>query len=555
MQFERISCRALREWPFVPIAWLASETRSLERNRSSDRPRAEWVEIVKKYRAVLFARVPSDQVQFLRGVNIEWTDWLRRLRCERIVGEVDMPECDDAENGADHHSPAGTPSEVVPSTLGVVGPEPATSAVPIAPNGGTAPQYSHPSSASLFLSTLLSLSVILILLVSLRFLLPSMVEFSRYSWHRGQLRAEYDMAGNQLERISWDGLTNVSKLVAKRVCPSVVQVTLTDPQFEEARRSGLPVAGRIPSSGQGSGVVVDERGYLLTNYHVLTDSKNKISGDIIVVLPDQRRCPATVIGTDNLTDLAVLHIDADNLLPITWGDSDSIETGSPVWAVGSPFGLTGSITFGIISSKHRLDLSGTTYRRRESMNPTNRPYSEIEPRYSDLMQSDVAVNPGNSGGPLVNGKGELIGINTAIIGESYQGVSFSIPSSTARLVFDQIMESGKMKRGWLGVELVKPSIWERMKPGAENSDDESKMPSKGAVVRFIVNARSPAAKAGLAVGDHILAVNDEPASSVDELINKISRTHVGTTIVLSIERSGEPKKISVTVGERPETSP
>ena len=421
----------------------------------------------------------------------------------------------------------------------------------------------HPTAASLLLSTFLSLTVVLVLLVTLRYLLPSMLEFSRYSWHRGQLRAEYEIAGQQLERVSWEGLNSVSQTVAKRVSPSVVHIMMSteepdypEPSLEEMVRS----TPRRMKVGQGSGIVVDERGYVLTNYHVLDDGSQ-----INVILADERACVAELVGFDKLTDLAVLKINADDLLPIGWGDSDTIEVGSPVWAVGSPFGLTGSVTFGILSSKHRLDLSGTGYED-SIRNPLTRGSKQkATPRYSDLMQSDVAVNPGNSGGPLVNGRGEMIGINTAIIGESYRGVSFSIPSNVAKVVFRQILETGKMRRGWVGVALVNASEWKKISQAklaaqAEMSDaetvvdpvnEEAKLPVRGAVVRSVVS-KSPAAYAGLKEGDTIIELNGNRIKGIEDLIFAICKTPVGHKVEFTIDRDEKQIKIDVAVGERPE---
>lgn len=386
----------------------------------------------------------------------------------------------------------------------------------------------QPTMGSLMMSTFLSLAVVLVLLVALRYLLPTVLEVSRYSWHRGQLRAEYEIAGQQLERVSWEGLTSVSQSVARRVNPSVVHITTVSRTEAELERAGLNHSRRT-LSGQGSGVIADSKGHILTNYHVLDDGER-----ITVILSDERSYNAELIGVDRLTDLAVLKIPAEDLFPIVWGDSDSIAVGSPVWAVGSPFGLTGSITFGILSSKHRLDLTGTGYGSMDNNNAA--------PRYSDLMQSDVAVNPGNSGGPLVNGRGEMIGINTAIIGETYRGVSFSIPSDVARRVFEDILATGRVRRGWLGVELG---------PVAKDSVDAGTVPN-GALVRSIISDESPAAKAGIEVGDLILALNGEKVKGVDELINRIGKTEVGTRVTLTIDRSAQQLQIEVTIGERPE---
>ena len=419
----------------------------------------------------------------------------------------------------------------------------------------------QPTAASLLLSTFLSLVVVLVLLVALRTLLPSMLEFSRYAWHRGELRAEYEMAGQQLERVSWEGLNHVSQTVAKRISPSVVHITMSleredsDPSLEEMVRS----APRRSKVGQGSGIIVDNRGYILTNFHVLDDGSQ-----INVILADERTCVAELIGFDKLTDLAVLKINASDLFPICWGDSDKLEIGSPVWAVGSPFGLTGSVTFGILSSKHRLDLSGTSYE-----DPIRNPLArggkqKASPRYSDLMQSDVAVNPGNSGGPLVNGAGEMIGVNTAIIGESYRGVSFSIPSNIAKSVFTQILETGKMRRGWMGIILEKASDKRSAKPSKlsypvdwlsesddESTSDEAKLPIRGAVVRSIME-NSPASLSGIRVGDTIKGMNDLHIKGVEDLIFAIGKSPVGSKVVFAIDRNGETIQIETIVGERPD---
>ncbi len=416
------------------------------------------------------------------------------------------------------------------------------------------PQHvKHPTAASLLLSTFLSLTVVLVLLIALRFMLPSMLEFSRYAWHRGQLRAEYEMAGQQLQSISLDGLSTVSQTVAKRVGPSVVHIMMSEQTDEGPRRTKV---------GQGSGIIADARGFILTNYHVLDEGS-----EINVMLADERNCKAELIGFDKMTDLAVLKINADEILPISWGDSDCIEVGSPVWAVGSPFGLTGSVTFGILSSKHRLDLTGTSYED-SIRNPLIRgDRKRASPQYSDLMQSDVAVNPGNSGGPLINGRGEMIGINTAIIGESYRGVSFSIPSNVAKIVFKQILESGRMRRGYVGVELVKATERKQITPSRlssvaseefdanEFNEDQIpghvKAPLRGALVRRVVE-NMPAAVAGLKEGDWIQKINGLAVKGVADLIFEIGKTPVGEQVELTVVRDEAQLKIMVKVAERPD---
>ncbi len=246
--------------------------------------------------------------------------------------------------------------------------------------------HANSGAKSLLLSTLTSLAVVVTLLAVLRILLPATLELSRYSWHRGQLRAEYEVAGDQLKQVSLEGLSSISQTVAKRVVPSVVHITTS--LAETPLKS---VIGRRSMTGHGSGVIVDKSGLILTNSHVLDD------GPVIhVYLADERYCLAELVGSDPLTDLAVLKIKAEDLLPIAWGNSDVAQVGSPVWAVGSPFGLTGSITFGIVSSKHRLDLSGTQYDDSSAMRSGRDRKRGPTARYSDLMQTDVAVNPGNS---------------------------------------------------------------------------------------------------------------------------------------------------------------
>ncbi|RLS68421.1 MAG: PDZ domain-containing protein [Planctomycetota bacterium] len=409
-------------------------------------------------------------------------------------------------------------------------------------NPKDAPPGNHPTMRHLIGSSLLSLLVVLILLVVLRFLLPPMLEFSRYSWHRGHLRAEYEQSGQRLEKISLDGLSEVSRWVTKRAQPSVVHITVSNQQPLNATLSRKPkdtvprtgpnretrwnsesILDGLSPSGQGSGVIVSDDGHILTNHHVLNGGV-----DITVYLADQRIVQAEIIGVDPTTDLALLKIDANDLLPIDWGDSDNTEIGSPVWAIGSPFGLTGSVSFGILSGKHRVDLNA---------NPQYRSSRErISSRYSDLMQSDVAVNPGNSGGPLVNGRGELIGINTAIVGETYRGVSFSIPSSVAKTVYQQLIQNGRVCRGWLGVELV-PEIL---------SETATENPS--VVVRALV-PDSPAALAGLEPGDRILKLNNIDIVSVEQAIDTIRDTPAGDTIDIHLQRDGQTSVVQATLGE------
>ncbi len=400
---------------------------------------------------------------------------------------------------------------------------------------------------STLISTLASLGIVLTLLVAVRFLLPPCLEAVRYSWYRGQLRAEHEASGESLKGISFDGLSKVSEAVSQRVTPSVVHIDVR--QKQGAVRQPLEALLESDRSnrhllGQGSGVIVDKDGYVLTNYHVLEDAEL-----VEVQLSDRRRVRAKIVGVDEVTDLAVLKIDATDLIPIEWGDSDQITIGSSVWAVGSPFGLSGTITFGIISSKNRVDLSGTPYGSTRI----------IAPRYSDLLQSDVAVNPGNSGGPLVDFHGKLVGINTAILGESYRGVSFSIPSRVAKRCYEQIRANGEVQRGWLGVELAtaeQPSFFSEVEYDNESSDDSRPADLPGAtVLRFAEGNASPALLAGLSVGDRIVEFNRQPIQDSETLIRKIGECNSGEKVPMKVIRGQKEVSIVVTLGKRPSRLP
>lgn len=381
-----------------------------------------------------------------------------------------------------------------------------------------------PSTNSMVLSTLLSLMAVLILLIAVRFLLPPLLERSRYAWVRAELRAEAEVAGDKLSEVSLDGLSSISQLVSKRASPAVVHIIA---ERESALATRLRLSGLIDENSldlqsQGSGIVVDERGYLLTNSHVLEGSKR-----VRVRLSDDRNVPGVVVGNDPRTDLAVIKIDADSLVAIDWGDSDEVEVGSPVWALGSPFGLAGSITFGILSGKHRMSLEETQYMD-SSLNQ--------QARYGDLMQSDVAVNPGNSGGPLVNARGELIGVNTAILGESYRGVSFSIPSNVARRVYESILRDGVVQRGWIGVRI------------SNIVSDDSTLAQQVVVSGFSDPRPSPAEQAGIQSGDAILSIAGNAVRSSRDVAVIVETLTPGDTYIIRVLRNNKVKDIEIVVG-------
>ena len=362
-------------------------------------------------------------------------------------------------------------------------------------------------------------------LMLLTYLLPPFVERMQYALTRGRQRAEYEVAADRLSDSPLAELSKASQLVSMRVGPSVVHINLASlPRRAETQGQAHGEGTRaVPPprhyEGQGSGVIMDAEGYIMTNRHVVVGSR-----DIQVKLGDGRVVPGRIVGVDRLTDLAVLKVDADNLLAADWGDSGRLDVGAMVWALGSPFGLERSITFGILSAKHRADTAG---------NP-----------YQDFLQTDAAVNPGNSGGPLVDSHGRVIGINTAIVGESYQGISFAIPSRVARDVYDRIRRQGHVQRGWLGVqpEAVTQAVARQL--GISEP--------RGALIAALAeNAEgSPAKNAGLRVGDVVIRWNDQPINSPADLFMRVGMTAIGRQVDIVVIRDGAEQTLAVVVGER-----
>ena len=295
------------------------------------------------------------------------------------------------------------------------------------------------------------------------------------------------------------------------------QFDRNDPFFEFFRRFGLPVPDSAPpASGLGSGFIIDPDGIILTNAHVVANAS-----EVTVKLTDRREFTAKVIGVDPQTDVAVLKIDAKNLPAVKLGDSDTVRVGEWVVAIGSPFGFENSVTSGIVSAKARALPDGT---------------------YVPFIQTDVAVNPGNSGGPLFNLKGEVIGINSQIYSSTggYQGLSFAIPIDTVVHVKDQLVQHGKVTRGRIGVTIqeVNHSLAQSFglkKPG-------------GALVSS-VEKDSPAAKAGVEPGDVILSIDGKPISRSIDLSSYVADVRPGTAAKLEVWRKGGSRELKVTVGE------
>ena len=274
-----------------------------------------------------------------------------------------------------------------------------------------------------------------------------------------------------------------------------------------------------PRMGLGSGVIASDKGYILTNNHVIAAGGDDVVDRITVELPDKRSFEAQVVGRDPLTDIAVLKIDATDLTAIPFGDSDALRVGELVVALGSPFGQLHTVTSGWVSALGRASR-GT--------------------HYEEYIQTDAAINPGNSGGALVNSAGELIGINTAIVSRSggYDGIGFAIPSNLVRNVMDQLIEHGQVRRGLLGIHIQ------------EVTDDLSKsmgLDRPHGVLVSDVNEDSAADEAGLAVGDVILKVDGQTTDSVAELRNTIAHTAPGTKVKLLVWRDGKERSFTATL--------
>jgi len=337
---------------------------------------------------------------------------------------------------------------------------------------------------------------------------PSLAGRVQYAKARAELRAIRDAA-------SVAELTPVSKLfttLARIIGPTVVNVTST----RRVGRIADEVASLHGGDGTGvigekvgSGLIVREDGVLVTNYHVVARSERTL-----VTLSDGRRFNAELVGADPATDLAVLRIDVSGLPTAVWGDSDSVEVGEMIWALGNPFGLDHTLTYGIVSAVGRRGV--------------------LESPYQEFLQTDAAINPGNSGGPLVDVHGRVMGITTAIVGQDYSGIGFAIPSNTARQVSEAILASGAPDRGYLGLSL---------KPRAD--DDPA-----GAEVTA-VEPNSPAGQAGLEPGDRIVAFDGDGVGGPAEFVLLVTRSAVGTAVPLDVIRAGERLTVEVTVGRRP----
>jgi len=297
---------------------------------------------------------------------------------------------------------------------------------------------------------------------------------------------------------------------------------------EEMENEAAPGEGVGPTpevQGLGSGVIVDGAGYILTNNHVVAQAEK-----IIVFLDDDTEYPAELVGTDSKTDLAVIKIVAKDLVAAKLGDSEALEVGEWVLAYGAPFNLAQSVSAGIVSAKGRSHVG-----------VINHAFS-----YENFIQTDAAINRGNSGGPLVNMKGEVIGINTAIVtgNGGYQGVGFAIPSNTCKKVMEDIIKYKRVVRGYLGVKIEDVTA-EQMAA--------LKLPAKEGVYVSDVFANTPADTAGLKKGDVIMGIGDKKTLKVEELRAVVAESQIGQKAVLKVLRAGKVVTLEVTIAEQPDT--
>ena len=324
--------------------------------------------------------------------------------------------------------------------------------------------------------------------------------------------------------------------LAEKLMPSVVDISTTQTvvtnsnpfpgfkfppgsPFEDMfKEFGTPQERK--SAALGSGFIIDEKGIVVTNNHVIQDAE-----DIVVRVNGDKEYKAKVIGADPLSDIAILQLDTkEKFLPVKFGDSDKARIGDWVIAIGNPYGQGGTVTSGIISARNRsIGLS----------------------RYEDYIQTDASINSGNSGGPLFNMNGDVIGINTAILGRSGSiGIGFSIPSNSAKVVINQLLEFGETKRGWLGVRIQEVT--------KEIAEVEQLDEPRGALVASVAD-NSPSNKAGVKAGDIILEFNGERIQEMKELPIIVAKTKVGKKVEVKIWRNKKEITKKITLG-RLETS-
>lgn len=308
-----------------------------------------------------------------------------------------------------------------------------------------------------------------------------------------------------------------TKIVTERVSP-----LFNHPFFREFFGEEFAPRQRLESS-LGSGVIVSDDGYILTNNHVVEGATG-----IEVALRDGRSAEANLVGTDPETDVAILKIQLDDLPVITFSGKQSLHVGDVVLAIGNPFGVGQTVTMGIVSATGRDRVGISTY--------------------ENFIQTDAAINPGNSGGALVDAYGNLVGINTAIFSKSggSQGIGFAIPVTIAKDIMGQIIETGRVSRGWLGIEGqdITPQLAESFN-----------LQNVTGVIVAGIQRNGPAAQAGLRPGDIILEVNGEPATDRRTIMDMTARVDPGSNMKIKILRGGKEMEMTAIVGERPQVGP
>ena len=320
----------------------------------------------------------------------------------------------------------------------------------------------------------------------------------------------------------------------QRAAPSVVNIftskeirsprhpLLNDPIFRRFFGEQLPDEAQRASS-LGSGVIVSGSGFVLTNHHVV-----EAADEIEVALPDGKKLLAKVVGNDPETDLAVLRVNAEGLRAITFGSSDALRVGDVVLAIGNPFGVGQTVTGGIVSALGRTGLGINTF--------------------ENFIQTDAAINPGNSGGALIDAGGNLVGINTAIFSRSggSMGIGFAIPVSTAKMVLEQIVKTGGVTRGWIGVEVqeITPALADSFKLGAQ----------RGALIAGVLRG-GPADKAGIKPGDVLVEVQGKPVADPTAMLNLIAALAPGAAAKMKLKRQGQDVEATINVGRRPKPQP
>ncbi len=313
--------------------------------------------------------------------------------------------------------------------------------------------------------------------------------------------------------------------IVQKVSPAVVNISTVRTMSPEERGplydffEPFHRGKRYREESMGSGVIVSSDGYILTNHHVIEGAE-----EIKVTLFDKRTYRAKVIGVDPKTDLALIKIKEKGLPVVPWADSDKLRVGEFVLAFGNPFGLSHTVTMGIVSATGRANVGVADY--------------------EDFIQTDAAINPGNSGGPLVNVRGEIVGINTAIFSRSggYQGIGFAVPSNMARAIMRQLKKQGRVVRGWIGVSIQEMT---------EELAKKFGLPKTEGVLISDVFSKGPAGKAGLKRGDIILEVNGKKVPGVNQLRNIIAQMPVGSNITMKLRRSNSVFTVVVTIEEMP----